>query len=244
LDNTLKKELIRSAVRTAVFALIFGFIIACGNNSTSTPSLQPRTAQNTLVRLVSHLRPTMLALPSQLNTEHPILASVFQTASAQSSQLQQSFQGTSCGSDFPGSVVNYSGATVGFIPIQVTGEPDIQIPQATQKQACSGVFSQIGGGVDSVSNGTLTNPGIPMYLDGTLSTLVVTGRGTKGTPIRCSDLTTTVPVKDQDLVQPYFVIGSNSVILAIGINPLPFVCNLSIPTGEDAGFISVQWAKI
>jgi hypothetical protein len=39
-----------------------------------------------------------------------------------------------------------------------------------------------------VSGGTLTDPGTPIYLDGTLSTLVVTGRSVNGTLIRCSDL--------------------------------------------------------
>jgi hypothetical protein len=131
--------------------------------------------------------------------------------------------------------------------LEVPVEPDIQNPQNPSNPfplACSGVFSQIGGGVDSVSGGTLTNPGTPIYLDGTLSTLVVTGRSVSGSLIRCSDLVTTSTVKDQQLVQPYFVISNNSVILGIGTAQLPLTCNLNIPAGDQAGVISVQWAKI
>jgi len=141
------------------------------------------------------------------------------------SQIQQSFQGY-CGADITGSgsnPFNYSGATSGFIPLQVPLDSLIQIPkQDTQDGVRGGVFSQIGGGVDILSGGMLANPGTPMYFGGTLSTLVLTGRTLKGTLIRCSDLTTTVQVHDQDLVQPYFVIDNDSVILAIGTNQLPF----------------------
>jgi hypothetical protein len=238
--NNLKSDLLRSAVCSAVFAGVFYLIAACNNKGNTT--IIPRSIKG-LIRLVSHTTPNMVGLPSNLNSNQPFMATFFQ-ATQQPSQIQQSFQGGSCGGDTAGAVVNSSGATTGFIPIQVPVEPDIQIPQGTPKLACSGVFSQIGGGVDSVSGGTLTNPGTPMYLDGTLSTLVVTGRSVNGSPIRCSDLTTTFPVKDQQLIQPYFVIDNNSVILAIGTNQLQFTCSLNIPTGDHAGFISVQWAKI
>jgi len=243
MDKTQRYEL--AGVRSAVFAAVFGFIIACSNNSTSPP--QTVTGQS-LTRLVSHLRPTMLALPSQLNSQGPLLAAMFQ-ASAQSSQIQQSFQGGGVcgnGASATGLVVNLNGAKTGFIPLEVPVEPDIHAPQNPAVPfplACEGVFSQIGGGVDTVSGGTLTNPGTPMYLDGTLSTLVVTGKSLNGSIIRCSDLTTKVSVKDQDLVQPYFVIDNNSVILGIGTTQLPFSCSLNIPAGDQAGVISVQWAK-
>jgi hypothetical protein len=239
--NNLKNDLRRSAVCTGVFAAIFGLIVACGKSNNPT-SITGNVIG--LIHLVSHTTPNMVALPNTLNASQPLLATFFQAA-PQPSQIQQSFQGQSCGAgDYTGSVVNYSGATTGLIPLQVPVEPAIQIPQATPRTACSGVFTQIGGGVDTVSGGTLTNPGTPMYLDGTLSTLVVTGRSVNGSPIRCSDLTTTVPVKDQQLVQPYFVIDNNSVILGIGTTQLPFTCSLNIPTGDQAGSVFVQWAKI
>ena len=206
---------------------------------------------STLVRLVSHSIPNMISFPGNLNSKQPILAGFFQTTPQTPTQLQQSFQGY-CGSGTGAqqavqfnTPLNVSGAKTGFIPIQVPLEPIIPVPlQKTQVGVCGSVFPGVGGGVDSVSGGTLTNPGTPVYLDGTLSTLVVTGFTVNNVLMRCSDLTTKVQVHDQDLVQPYFVIDSNSVVLAIGTNQLPFTCNLNIPTGDQASYISVQWAKI
>lgn len=126
--------------------------------------------------------------------------------------------------------------------------------------ACYGVFSQVGGGTSVPGpdapntcgnpvpwvcySGTLTNPGTSIYTDGTLSTLIVTGLSLAGKQIRCSDLTDTAVVHDSDLVQPYFVIATNSVVLAIGTNQLPLTCQLNVDTGDQAGSIAVQWAKI
>jgi hypothetical protein len=245
--SNLKNDLLRSAVCTAVFGVVFGFIVAC---NTSSPTLTAPKNISEMVRLVSHTVPNIIDLPKNLNGERPLMASLFQVT-PQSAQIQQSFQ-SSCGDDVGGtaaSAVNFSGAAAGFIALRVPLDAMIQVPSkgtqpATQLNVCGGLFSQIGGGLDSVNGGTLTNPGTPMYLDGTLTTLVVTGRTLSGAVIRCSDLSTTVQVHDQDLVQPYFVINNNSVILAIGTNQLPFTCNLNVPSGDQASFLSVQWAKI
>lgn len=93
---------------------------------------------------------------------------------------------------------------------------------------CTGVVSQIGGGEDQVSGQTLTNPGVPMFLAGTLTMLVATGVTVSGVQIRCSDLTTTAAVNDGDLVQPYLAISTNSIILGIGANQRSFTCNLNV----------------
>lgn len=247
MDN-LKIECVRSAVRTAVFALVFGLVVACSN--TSNNRITTPTKIGELIRLVSHTTPNMIGLPANLNSKQPIMASLFQVT-PQSAQIQQSFQGY-CGYDTQGigaTAVNYGGAASGFIPLLVPLDAIIRIPPkgtqpGTQENVRGGVFSQIGGGVDTLNGGTLTNPGTPIYLDGTLTTLVVTGITLNGAPVRCSDLSTTVPVHDQDLVQPYFVINNNSIILAIGTNQLPFTCNLNVPSGDQVSFISVQWAKI
>jgi hypothetical protein len=244
LMNDLRRDLLRSAVCTAVFALVFGLIVSC-SNLTTTP-----TNISGVIHLVSHTTHNMIGLPTNLNSNQPFMASLFQI-SPQSAQIQQSFQGY-CGDDTQGigaTAVNYSGAATGFIPLLVPLDAIINVPpkgtqQGTQMNVCGGLFLQIGGGVDTLSGGTLTNPGTPMYLDGALTTLVVTGRTLSGATIRCSDLSTTVQVHDQDLVQPYFVIANNSVILAIGTNQLPFTCNLNVPGGDQASFMSVQWAKI
>ena len=185
-------------------------------------------------------------------------------SSQQTSTIQQSFQGLSCDAfQDPGAKVNLSGAATGFIPVQVLADPYIIYNQHDGQgfiyySICQGVFSQVGGGTsipgpdapipnpgeDRTGSGTLTNPGTAIYADGTLSTLIVTGISLAGQQIRCSDLTDTAAVHDSDLVQPYFVIGTNSVVLAIGGTQLPLTCQLNIAPGDQAGSISVQWAKI
>jgi hypothetical protein len=231
-----KNDFLHSVVCSAVFAAVFGIVVACGHGTMNTITGSPG-----LVRLINHLSPNMIGLPNSLNASRPFMATFLQT-SQQTSQIQQSFEGQSYGAGEPGAYVNHTNATTGFIPLCVPAEPGIQGMGYTLP--CYGAFTQIGGGVDVFTGGTLTNPGTPMYFDGTLSTLIVTGRTVNGILIRCSDLTTTVPVHDQDLVQPYFVIDNNSVILGIGTTQLPFTCSLNIPAGEQAGSLFVQWAKI
>src|SRR5262249_55410330 len=74
-----------------------------------------------VARILSHLSPTSAALP-HTSTQPPLIAMAFQS-SQQASQIQQSFQGLSCDAFTPGTEVNWSGSTTGFIPIQVLGDP-------------------------------------------------------------------------------------------------------------------------
>jgi len=191
--------------------------------------------------------------PQQLNlvvyteelTHLPLMASFFQTTT-QPSQLQQSFQG-SCGDEVMVSPNNINnGATSGFVPIQVPLDTPLIYNNNLPDNICSAVLSPIGSGINTVLGvgGTVTNPGTPMYLDGTLSTLVGTGLTLGNVVVRCGDLTTTVPVHDNDLVQPYYSIATNSVVLGIGTTQLPFTCNLNVPAGDSIRYLSVQWAKI
>jgi hypothetical protein len=163
------------------------------------------------------------------------MAAMFQSSSG--SQLQQTFDGQ-------GPCLQVAMPSSGYIPIWYYMENGLGGPFGKAPLVCSGVFSQIGGGVDQISGLTLTNPGVPMFLSGTLTTLVATGVTVGGAQIRCSDLTTTVSVNDGDMVQPYFVIGSNSIIVAIGTNQLPFTCSLNVPQGDQVSNVVVQFAKI
>jgi len=258
--NSLKRDLFKSVVCTAVFATVFGLVVACSDNK---PTIVTGGSSG-LPRLVSHLSPTTATLPSS-GTHAPLIAALFQTSQQQASQIQQSFQGLSCNAFLgpTGTKVNLTGATTGFIPLQVLADPYIihDHPQGpVYFQACVGVFSQIGGGTSIpgpdlgqcgsgpplfvCGSGTLTNPGTAIYTDGTLSTLIVTGLSLAGKQIRCSDLTNTAVVHDSDLVQPYFVIDTNSVVLGVGNTQLPLTCHLNIDAGDEAGSLSVQWAKI
>ena len=257
-----KDCLIGSATCAAVFVILFGLIVSCGGGESH--SITGPNARLSMPQILSHLSPTTAALP-RLRTQVPLVAMIFQTSQQQASSIQQSFQGLSCNAfQFPGAKVNLSGATTGFIPMQVLADPYIIHPNPNAiggfdyYSVCQGVFSQVGGGTstpgpdavvpnpgaDPTGSGTLTNPGTAIYADGTLSTLIVTGYSVAGKQIRCSDLAHTAVVHDSDLVQPYFVIDTNSVVLAVGSTQLPLTCQLNIGSGDQAGSISVQWAKI
>lgn len=166
------------------------------------------------------------------------MATLFQTQPA--SQLQQSFQGTCPFSDY------YPLPSSGYIPFELPDENLIGgfYTGATGNDPCSGVFAQIGGGVDQVSGLTLVNPGTPMIFGGTLTTLVATGITNNGNYVRCTDVTTTASVNDGDKVEAYFAPATNSVILGVGTTQLPFVCNLTISPGDQIRYASVQFAKI
>jgi len=241
MSSTAKERLVESVTCTAVFAIVFGLIASCGGGG-FVLNLITRGSSST-ARILSHLSPTTAALPQ--SSQVPLIAMAFQSTQQQAAQIQQSFQGLSCGAFQPGSTVNFSGATTGFIPIEVLGDPFILGGVGNEQSICGGVFAQLGGGTNlSAAGGTLTNPGVQIFTNGTLSTLIVTGISVNGKQIRCSDLTDTAPVQDADLVQPYFVIDSNSVVLAVGSTQLPLTCQLNIASGDQAGSISVQWAKI
>jgi len=257
MSSTAKGRLIESVTCTAVFAIVYGLIVSCGGGGSPLNSITH--GSSSAARILSHLSTTTAALPRS-STQAPLLAGLFQTSQPQASQIQQSFEGLSCDAFIPGTRVNWSGATTGFIPIQVLGDPWIILPDSGTPggfnfyPVCYGVFAQLGGGTSllpsigptgapGVGSGTLTNPGTTIYADGTLSTLIVTGISVAGKQIRCSDLTHTAGVHDSDLVQPYFVIDTNSVVLAVGGTQLPLTCQLNIDQGDQAGSISVQWAK-
>jgi hypothetical protein len=234
---TLWRSVLRSMLCGAAFAVVFGVVISCGGSHISF--LNPGTSQ--VVRLVSHTTPVNLAVPFDAISNKPMMAGFFQVSSSSTaSQLQQTFDGQGPCLSSPGSM-----PSSGYIPIWFYTETGIGGPFGSSAPlVCAGVFSQIGGGVDQISGQTLSNPGVPMYFSGTLTTLVATGVTVKGNYVRCSDLMDTYSVNDGDLVQPYFVIQTNSVILGIGTTQLPFTCNLNVPTGDQVATLQVQFAKI
>jgi hypothetical protein len=233
-------------VCTACCAAAFGAMASCGTNQMQSTT----QASQSTIRLLSHTSPAHMAW-SHFSAKLPLIAMIFQTPQPQGAQIQQSFEGLSCSAFQPGVEVNFNHAASGFIPILVLGDSFIEPPAAIppnpplpEESACAGVFAQVGGGTDLIHGGTLTNPGAVIYTGGTLSTLIVTGITLAGRQIRCSDTTATASVHDLDLVQPYFQIQTNSVVLAIGTNQLPFTCQLDIPNGDSAGSLAVNWVKM
>jgi hypothetical protein len=212
--NKLNSSFVQSVVCTAVAATIIGLIVACGGGRSLRTITNPiGSTAGSVVRLVNHTKPIMVTVPAALSATQPFMATFFQTP--QAPQLQQSFDGQ-------GPCLQVAMPSSGYIPIWLYMENGIGGPFGKGSLACQGVFSKIGGGVDQISGQTLVNPGLPMFLGGTLTTLVATGVTVNGKQIRCSDLTTAVSVNDGDMVQPYFVIATNSVILGIGTKQLSF----------------------
>ena|SRR5215467_4715266 len=79
---SMKNDLIRSSVCSAVFGAVFGFVVACNTN------VQPRNTSE-VIRLVSHTVHNMIDLPKNLNG--PFMASLFQ-ATPQSAQINKVFR--------------------------------------------------------------------------------------------------------------------------------------------------------
>jgi hypothetical protein len=235
-----KESLVQSVVCTAAFAIVFGIVVSCGGRSSTVQQIVGSSSA-ALVRLIADVKPSMTTIPRSMSSS-PLLAAVFQTSSGSGSQLQQSFtEGGPC---------NYGNGSYpiipasGYIPFQGNNTGTFTLNGKTVALACAGVEAQIGG-PDEISGGTLSNPGgYPVYFSGTLTTLVVTGITAGGVSIRCSDLTTTVSVQDEQAVEAYYVAATGSVVLAIGTNQLPFTCNLNIPAGDQINGIQAQWAKI
>jgi hypothetical protein len=127
--TNLKNDLLRSALCTAVFAAVFGLIVACSKSS--NPTTLPGNGGG-LIRLVSHTNPIMIGLPNNLNSKQPFIASFFPAAPQQTSQIQQGFQGGGVcgnGASATGAVVNYQGATTGFIHFRFRLNPTFTIPR-------------------------------------------------------------------------------------------------------------------
>jgi len=89
--NKLNSSFVQSLACTAVFAMIFGVIFACGGGRSMQTVTNPiGGAAGAVVRLVNRLSPTTVAIPAGLSGNQPLMAAFFQTQ--QGSQIQQSFQ--------------------------------------------------------------------------------------------------------------------------------------------------------
>lgn len=223
--------LVQSVVCTAVFAVVFGLIVTCGGNNSVAPPPPGGggggggTPQSQVIaRIVSTLKPSINIFPAQASTQKPVLASMalFQTGTTPASQLQQSFQ-ANC--DLTG----------------VNAPPNVLIPLL--QPVDRGVPSCASTGVQFDPQ-PQSNQGTPMFFAGTLSSLVATAFTQGGATVRCSDITTTAAVQDQQLVQAYYNVSTNAIVLAAGGTALSFNCVLPVPAGDSITQLAVQWGKI
>lgn len=87
------------------------------------------------------------------------------------------------------------------------------------------------------------------FFDGTLSSLVVTGKTVSGAAFQCRDITNTFPISDNSITQPY--LDSNAHVVKIfnqaipsnTVTQAPFVCNNIGSDTDPVASIEVQFAK-
>jgi hypothetical protein len=231
-----KESLVHSVVCTTIFAIVFGIVVSCGGGSSS---LRQIAGSSGLIRLLANPKPSMTVIPKGMSNS-PLLATFFQTSSG--AQLQQSFAET--GPCFYRSEPPIPWPTNGYIPFQGAGTGEFVLNGQIVQVPCLGDEATIGG-PDQATGAVLGPPaGYPVYFSGTLTTLVAIGTTVGGAPVRCSDLTTTVAIQDGQVVEAYYAVATQSVVLAIGTSQLPFTCNLTIPAGDQIAYIQAQWAKI
>jgi hypothetical protein len=221
---TAKQHLIHSAVCTAVFALIFGLVSACGGGASITtitsPTPPPGTPGSATVARVS-------TYPAGHSSIYPkgsgaFLAGFFFQSAPAPSQLPESFEGT-C------DVTGVSPATlaIGFTLLSVA----------------NGV--QCSGGTGSVVSavGGLANVGIPVALSGTITVLKVSVITQNNQKLRCLVLNGNAPVNDNDQIQPYYNFNTNTAVLGVGTTTLPVSCQVPVAAGDQAAKVSMVWSK-
>jgi len=219
MNRSMKFRIIESAVCTAVALTILSIATACGSGSGIT-SLIPG-AKAALARISNHpkshgsIQPKTASGPS-------LAAFVFQTGAANPSQLPESFEGTCDLTGIP------AGSVTGFVILNVP----------------NGIACGNGGGIEATGNvGGVNGTGIPIAFDGTITVLKVSVLTQGNQHLRCLVTNGTAAVSDNDPVQPYYNIDTNTAVLGIGTNQLPISCQVPVPSGDPAQKITVEWSK-
>jgi hypothetical protein len=219
MNRSKKFRLVESAVCTAVALTILSIAAACGSGSGIT-SLLPGT-KAVLARISNHpkghgsIEPKIASGPS-------LAAFMFQAGAPTPSQLPESFEGTCDLTD--------------LTPGSVTGFVILNIP--------NGIPCGNGGGVQATGNvGGVNGAGIPVAFDGTITVLKVSVLTQANQHLRCIATNGTAAVSDNDSVQPYYDIDTNTAVLGIGTNQLPISCQVPVAAGDSAQKITVEWSK-
>ena len=216
---------VRDLVTSVVSSTIILSLIACGGTANILPTIINGTSR------VAHL----ISLPASGHRITPssspsfVTAAMFQAAGPTQSQLAQSYDVRCTVLDIlqPG----------GILPIPGTPEP--QQPDTCNQRA--DVVSQL----DPINDG---QGGRPTFFDGTLGSLIVTGKTVSNTPFQCRDITHNLAITDNSLTQAYLNVNTHQVFLlnqSVGgpITQVPFVCNNIGTDADPVKFIDVEWVK-
>lgn len=87
------------------------------------------------------------------------------------------------------------------------------------------------------------------FFDGTLTSLIITGRTLSGGAFECRDIVSTMAIQDNSVTEPFIDTVNHKVVVfnqtASGtLTPVPFVCPNIGADGDQVNTIEVQFAKI
>lgn len=211
-----KFRIIESAVCTAVAMVILMIAASCGGSNPITSIIGG--ANSVVARLSTHNKAHTSLLPK---TSKGNFIAMFQASGGPTpSQLPESFEAT-C--DLTGNA-----------PGTVTGNLVLEVPNGL---SCgpSGIFF---GGV-----GSFPVTGIPVALSGTITVMKVNVVTVNGQHVRCILTTGNSAVNDNDPVQPYYNMDTNTVVFGIGTTQLSDTCAVPVAAGDSPQKIIVDYSK-
>ena len=230
------------------YALVFaiGYFMACSRTSSTNGGGSVGSFSPSARRMLNSTVRSSAIFPTNTG-DQPVLASVFgfggsarpnaTTTNPNPSDLGQSFE-IECtywppvnGNYLPGIHATFGNS--GLVPM-LPPRSDISIGM---QDDCSAPIASVG----ADENGNPT--GLPIFLTGTVNSLVAYGNLTSGNQFHCLDTTNTSSVQDNTFVRPYYDLAHDTIILGSGTTQLTLVCSISIPPGDDLARIQVQWIK-
>jgi hypothetical protein len=222
---------LRDLVTNTCLMVIGLALIACGGPAGMVPTVIGGTA-----RAVVHL----IHLPASghriapTTTSKPFLAALFQTSTPTPSQLAQSYD------------IQCTLFTVGLVVPVGDLMPIPGTPENAQNGGTQACNNEVPTPLPQIDG----QGGKATFFDGTLTSLVVTGKTLSGVSFQCRDISHTFPVLDNSITQTYLDPNShqvkifNQTVPNGSINQAPFVCT-GIGTDTDpVNTIEVQFAKI
>jgi hypothetical protein len=219
MNRSKKFRLIESAVCTAVALTILSIAAACGSGSGIT-SVIPG-AKAALARISNHPK-SHGSIQPKTATGPSLAALMFQAGASTPSQLPESFEGTCDLTGVP------AGSVTGFVILNVP----------------NGIPCGNGGGIEAIGSvGGINGAGIPVAFDGTITVLKVSVVTQANQHLRCIVTNGTGAVSDNDPVQPYYNIDTNTAALGVGTNQLPVSCQVPVTAGDTPQKITVEWSK-
>jgi hypothetical protein len=210
---------LRDLVTSITASVVILTMIACGS---ATGILPVPGISKSAVHLATSQRSGSHIFPG--SSGNPFLAGVFNLAMFQStpaaSRLQQSYD----------AICNFQPGFLGTVP---SGSL-VPLALAGESSSCA-FFSGPQG------------DGKPTIFDGTLSSLVVTGKTASGAAFQCRDVTTTDTVLDNSFTRAYLDPNAHSVTVFNALNGavkiVPFTCSGIGSDTDQVSVIEAQWAK-